>query len=108
LTTTALNAVYAILTDKKVSGIQPDEFIQAFLDRLDAALSDSTIKRAAFKVMPYRLRVTVADVYRKAEIDFIYDSSSTWTAAQEVGSPGSSHGLYEEIHSLMSKEEPLR
>jgi len=108
LTTTALNAVYAILTDKKVSGIQPDEFIQAFLDRLDAALSDSTIKRAAFKVMPYRLRVTVADVYRKAELDFIYDSSSTWTAAQEVGSPGSSHGLYEEIHSLMSKEEPLR
>lgn len=108
LTTTALNAVYAILANKNVSGIQPNEFIQAFLDRLDAALSDSTINRTAFRVMPYRLRVTVADAYRKAEIDFTYDSSSTWTAAQEVGSPGSSHGLYEEIHSLMSKEEPLR
>lgn len=40
------------------------------------------------KPMPYRLRVSFADAYRKGEIDFTYDGAFTWTAAQEVGGPG--------------------
>jgi hypothetical protein len=80
---------------------QPDPFIQAFLDRLDAALTDSGIRRAGFRSMPYRLRVSFADGGRTGDIDFTYDGSSTWTAAQEVGGPGSSHGLYDEVQRLM-------
>ena len=81
---------------------QPDHFIQEFLDRLDAALSNSAILRTGYKSMPYRLRVVFADAYRKGDIDFTYDGSFTWTAAQEVGGPGSSHGLYGEVQSLMA------
>lgn len=57
--------------------------------------------------MPYRLRVSFADAYRKGEIDFTYDGKQSWTAAQEVGGPGSSHGLYEKVQGLMTahKEE---
>ena len=80
----------------------PDTFVQEFLDRLDADLKGSPIKRTGCKTMPYRLRVGFADSYRKGEIDFTHDAASTWTAAQEVGGPGSSHGLYDEVRDLMA------
>lgn len=96
---TSLNA----LVNKQGGGNEPaDEFIKAFLKRLDATLANSAIKRTAFRTMPYRLRVTVVDTYRKGDIDFIYDGSSTWTSAQEVGGPGSTRGLYDEIQNLMA------
>ena len=84
---------------------QPNQFIQEFLDRLDAAIANSEIQRIGQKPMPYRLRVSFADSYRKGEIDFTYDGAFTWTAAQEVGGPGSSHGLYEEVQSLMTAQK---
>ena len=86
----------------------PDQFIQEFLDRLDAALGSSSIQRTSYKPMPYRLRVSFADAFIKGDIDFTYDGSSTWTAAQEVGGPGKSLGLYEKIQGLMTphEEEP--
>ena len=80
----------------------PDQFIQEFLDRMGATLSGSAIQRMGYKSLPYRLRVSFADDVRKGEIDFTYDGSSTWTAAQEVGGPGSSHGLYDEVQRLMT------
>ena len=57
--------------------------------------------------MPYRLRVSFADAHRKGDIDFTYDGTPSWTAAQEVGGPRSSHGLYEDVQGLMTahKEE---
>lgn len=84
---------------------QPNQFIQEFLIGLDVALASSEIQRIGQKPMPYRLRVSFADAYRKGEIDFTYDGAFTWTAAQEVGSPGSSHGLYEEVQSLMTAQK---
>lgn len=84
---------------------QPNQFIQEFLDGLDAAIANSEIQRVGQKPMPYRLRVSFADSYRKGEIDFTYDGAFTWTAAQEVGGPGSSHGLYEEVQSLMTAQK---
>ena len=84
---------------------QPNQFIQEFLDGLDAAVASSEIQRIGQKPMPYRLRVSFADAYRKGEIDFTYDGAFTWTAAQEVGGPGSSHGLYEEVQSLMTAQK---
>lgn len=80
----------------------PDRFVQEFLNRLDVDLAGSPIKRTGSRTMPYRLRVGFADSYRKGEIDFTHDASSTWTAAQEVGGPGSSHGLYDEVRDLMA------
>ena len=84
---------------------QPNQFIQEFLIGLDVALASSEIQRIGQKPMPYRLRVSFADAYRKGEIDFTYDGAFTWTAAQEVGGPGSSHGLYEEVQSLMTAQK---
>jgi hypothetical protein len=88
--------------------VRPEQFIQEFLERLDAALSHSAIQRIGHKSMPYRLRVTVADAHRTGDIDFSYDGSSTWTAAQEVGAPGSSHGLYDEVQRLMLAQQEER
>ena len=84
------------------AGAQPDQFIQEFLNRLEAALGGSAIRRSGYKSLPYRLRVSFADDVRKGDIDFTYDGTSTWTAAQEVGGPGSSQGLYDEVQGLMT------
>ncbi|WGJ91271.1 DEAD/DEAH box helicase [Achromobacter mucicolens] len=79
-----------------------NQFIQDFINRLDAALESSEIQRTGHKAMPYRLRVSFADATRLGEIDFTYDGSSTWTSAQEVGGPGSTHGIYDEVQCLMA------
>jgi hypothetical protein len=95
------------LAGKQEAPAQADGFIQEFLNRLDTSLEGSSIRRTGHKAMPYRLRVSLADANRKGDIDFTYDGSETWTAAQEVGGPGSSNGLYDEVQALMTaiKEE---
>lgn len=82
---------------------EPDEFVADFLKRLDASLDGAEIRRTSFKLMPYRLRVSFADGTRRGDIDFTYDGSKTWTAAQEVGGPGASSGLYNEVQRLMKQ-----
>lgn len=74
-----------------------------FLKRLDASLDGAEIRRTSFKLMPYRLRVSFADGSRRGDIDFTYDGAKTWTAAQEVGGPGASGGLYSEVQRLMKQ-----
>ncbi|MBR0651759.1 AAA family ATPase [Roseomonas terrae] len=81
---------------------QPEPFIQEFLSRLDAAMTGASIQRTGHEVMRNRLRVTFADATRRGAVDFIHNDASTWTAAQEVGGPGSSRGLYEEVQGLMA------
>lgn len=81
----------------------PDEFVSEFLKRLDASLDGAEIRRISFKLMPYRLRVSFADGSRRGDIDFTYDGTKTWTAAQEVGGPGASGGLYSEVQRLMKQ-----
>ena len=102
----ALTSLHA-LADKSGTE-QPNQFMQDFLDGLDVAIANSEIHRTGHKAMPYRLRVSFADAYRKGDIDFTYDSSFTWTAAQEVGGLGSSHGLYEEVQDLMTAHKELQ
>lgn len=82
---------------------EPDEFVADFLKRLDASLKGTEIRRTSFKLMPYRLRISFADGSRRGDIDFIYDGSKTWTAAQEVGGPGASGGLYSEVQRSMKR-----
>lgn len=96
----ALISLHALASTQ--AGPQPDQFVQNFLDRLETSLRGSDIRRTGYKSLPYRLRVSFADDVRKGDIDFTYDGSSTWTAAQEVGGPGSSRGLYDEVQRLMS------
>lgn len=83
----------------------PDGFVADFLERLDASLEGTEIRRTSFKLMSYRLRVSFADGYRRGDIDFTFDGSKTWTAAQEVGGPGSSGGLYSEIQRSMDRRK---
>ncbi|THD09667.1 hypothetical protein B1991_01815 [Rhodanobacter lindaniclasticus] len=82
---------------------QLEPFISEFLVKLDAALVGSAIRRNACESLPYRLRVGVTDGLRRGKIDFSYNGKSTWTMAQEVGGPGSSQGLYEEVQNLMAE-----
>lgn len=88
----------------KKDAIRPDAFIQEFLDLMDRALAGSPIARTGVELSPYRLRVSVADASRRGDIDFSFNSKSTWTAAQEVGGPGRTKGLYEDVQRLMSAD----
>ncbi|WP_338334925.1 ATP-dependent DNA helicase [Xanthomonas euvesicatoria] len=99
----ALTSLHALLN--KSGADQPDQFIQDFLDGLDAAIARSELQRTGYKSMPYRVRVSFTDGYRKGEVDFTYDGKQSWTAAQEVGGSGSSHGLYDEIQRLMTAHQ---
>ena len=95
---------FNVINEAGTTAEQPDQFIQDFLDHLDVKLSNSPLKRSAFKTsMPYRLRVSFSDTIRQGDIDFIYDGSMKWTAAQEVGGPGASDGIYDEVRLLMDK-----
>jgi hypothetical protein len=95
-------AAFQSLSARPSAG-QPEPFIQEFLARLDAAMTGASIQRTSHQIMLNRLRVTFADAGRRGAIDFIHSDASTWTAAQEVGGPGSSRGLYEEVQRLMAR-----
>lgn len=84
-----------------------EPFVQEFLEKLDAAIADSAIRCDDFELLPYRLRVTVSDGDRRGQIDFSYNGKNTWTTAQEVGGPGSTHGLYDEVQRHMADGEGL-
>jgi hypothetical protein len=102
------DAVAPIQALNSTSGAgQTDPFIQDFLDGLNAAIIGTQIRSTGYKPMPYRLRVSFADAHRQGQIDFTYDGKKSWTAAQEVGGVGSTHGLYEDIQRLMSKQGDL-
>ncbi|MDK2769587.1 MAG: DEAD/DEAH box helicase [Sphingomonas sp.] len=88
----------------KKDAIQLDAFIQEFLDLMDRALAGSPIARTGVELSPYRLRVSVADASRRGDIDFSFNGKSTWTTAQEVGGPGRTNGLYEDVKRLMSAD----
>lgn len=94
-------AILAEIAGQK-DDIRPEEFIQEFLDLMDRALAGSSIARTGVQLSPYRLRVSVADASRRGDIDFSFNRKSIWTAAQEVGGPGRTDGLYEDVQRLMS------
>jgi len=99
LTEEALTSLQALARTQGIA--QPEEFIVEFLERMESSLQDSTLRVTGQKSMPYRVRIEFSDATRKGEIDFTYDGKHRWTAAQEVGGPGSSHGLYDEVQRLM-------
>lgn len=98
------NALAAIRALNNTSEGDTSDFIQDFLDSLDRALASSGIRRLSHRAMPYRLRIKFIDESREAEIDFSYNGSSVWTKAQEVGAPGNSRGLYEQVQELMANQ----
>ena len=84
------------------SSKKTDQFILDLLQRIDIAIDQSDIQRGNYRIMDYRLRVEFSDSLRKGSIDFIHDKKFTWTNAEEVGGPGKSNGLYDDIQSLMT------
>lgn len=96
----AIRAFQALEDDGAGAG-QP-AFIRDFLIELDAALAGTAIRRTGQKPMPYRLRIGLADATRAGEIDVIHDARQNWTAVQEVGGPGATHGLCDELRRLMT------
>ena len=100
LATDALTLLREV-TGKKQSA-RPDEFAQDFLDTVDRALAGSPIERTGFELSPYRLRMSFSDPLRRGDIDFSFNGKSVWTSAQEVGGPGRTNGLYEDVQRLIS------
>lgn len=96
-------AVFPTLDGSAASQATP--FIEDYLAHLDKAISGSPIRRTAHREMPYCLRVSFTDGLRKGDIDFTYDGRKTWKSAREVGGPGTSHGLYEEVRGLMASQK---
>jgi hypothetical protein len=94
-------APIAELTDDRGGEGLPNPFVERFLGRLDAAIATSSIRRTGHRTMPYRLRVSFSNMHHNGEIDFTFDATNTWTSAQEVGGPGASRGLYEEVQSCL-------
>ena len=99
----ALAAIIALGRGEGAQQVEP--FISEFLDKLDAAIADSTVRRDAWQSLPYRLRVGFSEGHRRGEIDFSYNGKSAWTSAQEVGGQGNTQGLYEEVQRRMAGME---
>jgi len=64
--------------------------VKAFLETKGGAYD-------GMEVMPYRVRFTVAADGIRCKLDATHDKSGRWTSLEEVGSPGSSHGLREAL-----------
>lgn len=99
----ALAAIAALGSGAAPNKVEP--FVSEFLDRLDAAIAGSAIQRDGCESLPYRLRVTFSDGSRGGQIDFSYNGKRTWTTAQEVGGPGSTQGLYDEVQRHIAENE---
>lgn len=105
LASDALASVVALGSGAAPNEVEP--FVTEFLKKLDTAIADSAIRRDGYESLPYRLRVTFSDGGRRGQIDFSYNGKQTWTTAQEVGGPGSTQGLYDEIQRRMAEREGL-
>jgi len=65
----ALTSLHALLN--KSGADQPDQFIQDFLDGLDAAIARSELQRTGYKSMPYRVRVSLLMATAKVKSTYL-------------------------------------
>lgn len=68
-------------------------FVRVLESRVKEFLDANGGSLGGMEVMPYRVRFTVAVGETRCKLDAIHDKSERWTSLEEVGSPGSSHGL---------------
>ncbi|WP_119157590.1 ATP-dependent DNA helicase [Caldimonas tepidiphila] len=76
-------------------------FRQDFEALLRQAVTDSGLRVVAVEHDTHRLRFTFEDEARRGRIDFFHDDKHRWTRAIEVGKPGSSQGIYQQVVDIL-------
>ena len=92
-----------IITSNNVlnnSNINEDSFINAFVKKIESAITNTSIRVVGMDSLQYRLRINFCDGVNQAKIDFNYNSKQQWTRVEEVGGVGVSNGLLERIREL--------
>jgi hypothetical protein len=98
----ALQVMEEIVLPKATSDAELNNpFLVAFLEKVNHALEGSDIRLLSVQRMQYRLRMEFEQECRRAKIDFHYDSAPKWTRVEEVGGPGSSGGLVDQLRERM-------
>lgn len=80
------------------------QFTSELLDRLQQGLMEHDIRILSTRALNNCLRIELADHQRRGAIDFYYNDKKRWTHVQEVGGPGKSQGLYEQICPLLAPQ----
>lgn len=77
------------------------EFVRTFREQVEAALQGTDIRLVGSQPKQYCLRLAFDTGGRRAEIDFFYDGTPKWTRVLEVGGPGASRGLIEQVREAI-------
>jgi hypothetical protein len=72
-------------------------FVRDLESRVKDFLEANGGKFGGMEVMPYRVRFAVTAGETRCKLDATHDKAGRWTSLEEVGSPGSSHGLREAL-----------
>ncbi|EGJ09052.1 ATP-dependent DNA helicase [Rubrivivax benzoatilyticus] len=78
-----------------------DPFHDDFRSELQAALAGIGLRIVATEPGSYRLRCTIEGDGRRGRVDFHHDGRKRWTRATEVGAPGSSLGIFEQVRKAL-------
>ena len=81
-----------------------DPFVSAFAQKVEQATADTGIRILSKESLPYRLRIGFTDGIRQGAVDFCYDGKPKWTKVQEVGGPGKTQGLIDQVRALLEGE----
>lgn len=87
------------------SVVEPDDevpFIRVFRQRVQKAIQGSGLELVSAESLAYRLRLGFSDGIRVKKIDFNYNGAEQWTRVEEVGGPGASGGILDNVRSLLS------
>lgn len=98
----AAGAAKMVLVDVRQGNLDRNsDFIRTFRERVEHAIEGHDIRLAEVQSLPYRLRMVFEMGGRRSKIDFHYNGMPKWIRVEEVGGPGTSHGLVDRLKSLL-------
>lgn len=80
---------------------EPAAFLLEFRRQVEQAVAASGLRVVAMEPDSYRLRLTFEGDGRRGRVDFWHDDKKRWTRAMEVGKPGSSQGIYQQVSQAL-------
>lgn len=90
------------------SGVFPEaelpSFLAEFRRQVEQAIADVGLRVVGMEPDPYRLRLTFEGDGRRGRVDFWHDDKKRWTRAIEVGKPGSSQGIYQQVSQALGMD----
>ncbi|WP_298236614.1 AAA family ATPase [uncultured Azohydromonas sp.] len=83
------------------AGTAEDAFLADFQAQVRQALEGTGLRITGVEPGSYKLRFTFEGAGRRGRVDFHYDGKKRWTRATEVGGPGSSQGIYQQVSQTL-------